>query len=170
MSIRPLLICLAILAAGPGQAQERPPRLGEQPETVRPAARPAQKDDKAGKTLKDDKAAKDDKPVEDAKAEAKADAKAAKKPVRRRAVPMIVDRMPGPAAPAVYGPVLSVPSPAPMPATITPLAPPAPVILNGCDAGGCNGSNGVRYNGGVGTTLLSPEGRLCHKNGVTVQC
>ena len=141
MPIRHLFICLAILAATPGQAQERPPRLGEQPEAAKPAPQPAHKDDKSPK-----------------------------KPVRRRAVPMIVDRMPGPAAPAVYGPVLAVPSPAPMPATITPVAPPAPVFLNGCDAGGCNGSNGVRYNGGVGTTLLSPEGRLCNNNGVTVQC
>ena len=162
MSIRHLFICLAILAAAPGQAQERPPRLGEQPEAARPASSPARQDEKASKAPKVEQAAKDAKEVEDAKS--------AKKPVRRRAVPMIVERMPGPAAPAVYGPVLAVPSPAPMPAAMTPAAPPAPVFLNGCDAGGCNGSNGVRYNGGVGTTLLSPEGRLCNNNGVTVQC
>ena len=159
MSIRHLLICLAILAAGAGQAQERPPRLGDRPETATPPSRPAPEDAKDVKDVKDNKDAKD-----------VTDPKAAKKPLRRRAVPMIVDRMPGPAAPAVYGPVLTVPSPAPMPAVSTPVTPSSPVLINGCDAGGCNGSNGARYNGGVGTTLLSPEGRLCHNNGVTVQC
>ncbi len=146
MMIRHLLFCIAVLAIASAQAQERPPRMGEVPADAKPDA-------------------KKDHPRPDAKPAGKS----AKQPVRRRAVPMVIDRMPGPTPPAVYGPVLTVPSPAPMPATGVPGAPAPPVMINGCDAGGCNGSDGVRYNG-VGTTLLSPQGRLCHRNGLAVQC
>jgi len=48
--------------------------------------------------------------------------------------------------------------------------PPGPGVINSCDPGGCTDSNGVRYNGGVGTTLLGPQGRVCHRNGALVQC
>ena len=89
-----------------------------------------------------------------------------RKPIKRRSVQQVVEPTPRiGVAPPSYGPTLT-----PRPPTASPDPLPAPVRINGCDAGGCNGSNGARYNGGVGTTLLSPEGRLCHNNGVTVQC
>jgi hypothetical protein len=42
--------------------------------------------------------------------------------------------------------------------------------MNGCDAGGCNDASGARFNGGVGTTLIGPQGQLCTKGPVTAQC
>ena len=92
-----------------------------------------------------------------------------KKPPKRRAVRQIIDGMPVPAAPPpAYAPQLN-PPPAgtrPMPSPIAP----APVILNSCNGGACTDAGGARYNGGVGSSLLSPEGRLCNHHGVTIQC
>lgn len=98
-----------------------------------------------------------------------------KKPIKRRAVQQVIDGMPAPPAPQVYGPRLSAPTP---PATYAPILPstvpsgmaPLPAVLNRCDAGGCTDTAGARYNNGVGTTLLSPQGRLCSNNGLTVSC
>jgi hypothetical protein len=57
--------------------------------------------------------------------------------------------------------------PAPMPATaLVPL----PVPLGSCDAGGCNGTDGVRYNTGAAGAVVDPAGRTCHKVGTTVNC
>ncbi len=107
----------------------------------------------------------------DAKA-AKPTARPTKPPPRRRSVQMTVDGMPATAPPAVYAPTLT-PRPAPSPILSSPsvgLAPPAPVIMNTCDAGGCIGTDGQRYNGGVGSALIGPQGRLCSNNGIAVQC
>jgi hypothetical protein len=51
-----------------------------------------------------------------------------------------------------------------------PAALPAPVRINSCDAGGCTDTSGQRYNGGVGTTLIGPQGQLCTKGVVNAQC
>jgi hypothetical protein len=83
------------------------------------------------------------------------------KPVKRRAVRQVLDDDVRPAAPA------TVPPPAiarPMPGV-----PPAPVTLN-CMGSTCTDASGGRFNGGVGTTLISPSGKLCSNNGMTVQC
>jgi hypothetical protein len=90
----------------------------------------------------------------------------AKKPAKRRAVRQDLDDDVRPAAPpTVYAPQLTPPaSPQPMPGVS-----PSPLNLN-CMGGTCTDANGGRFNGGVGTTLISPQGRLCANNGLTVQC
>jgi hypothetical protein len=90
-------------------------------------------------------------------------AKPAPKPVpaKRRAVRQILDDDVRPAAPAAV--------PAPAIARPMPGVPPAPVTLN-CMGGTCTDANGGRYNGGIGTTLIGPQGQLCNDNGMTVQC
>jgi hypothetical protein len=87
-------------------------------------------------------------------------------PAKRRSVQQVVEPTPriGTAAPS-YGPVLTPRAPAALPEPL-----PAPVRTNGCDAGGCNDTNGQRYNGGVGNTLLGPQGQLCTKGVVGAQC
>lgn len=86
----------------------------------------------------------------------------AKKPVKRRAVRQVLDDDVRPAAPpTVYAPRLTPPSSA------QPV--PGPVNLK-CVGDTCTDANGGRVNGGVGTTLINPQGRLCNNNGLTVQC
>ena len=90
----------------------------------------------------------------------------AKKPVKRRAVRQVLDDDVRPAAPpAVYGPQLTPPSSS----QSVPGVAPSPLILN-CVGATCTDTSGGRYNSGVGTTLISPQGRLCNNNGLTVQC
>ena len=88
----------------------------------------------------------------------------ARKPVKRRAVRQIIDGTPPPAAaPQVYHPPPGLP-----PVGVAPQ--PSPLILNGCTGGVCTDVNGAQYHGGVGTTLIGPQGRVCSNNGVTAQC
>jgi hypothetical protein len=90
----------------------------------------------------------------------------AKKPIKRRAVRQVLDDDIRPAAPAaVYAPTLTPP------VAERPVhgVPPGPVNLN-CVGATCTDSTGGRFNGGVGTTLISPQGKLCNNNGLTVQC
>ena len=92
-----------------------------------------------------------------------------KKLVKRRSVHQMIDPVPRVQSPVVYGPVLT---PA-MPVGVQPVpvpAPGSPMILNGCNGGACTDANGARYRGGVGNVLISPEGRACSNNGITVQC
>lgn len=77
-----------------------------------------------------------------------------KKPVKRRAVRQVHDGMPPPSAPpAAYRPQNAPP----------PLVPPQSLPVP-------SSRIGPDYKGGVGTTLLSPDGKLCNNNGMTVQC
>lgn len=87
------------------------------------------------------------------------------KPTRRRSVQQVIEPTAriGSAAPAY------VPAPAPQSPPAVP-APPAPVRNRECDAGGCYDANGQRYNGGVGNTLLGPQGQLCTRGVVGAQC
>lgn len=97
---------------------------------------------------------------------APASAASAKTPVKRRAVRQILDDDIRPAAPpAVYAPTLTRPAAQPQIHGV----PPPPATLN-CIGGACTDSSGGRFNGGVGTTLISPQGKLCNNNGLTVQC
>ena len=90
---------------------------------------------------------------------------AAKKPIKRRAVRQVLDDDIRPVAPpAVYSPQLTVPAAQPRPGL-----PPAPVTLN-CVGATCTDAAGGRFNGGIGSTLIGPQGRLCTDNGLTVQC
>jgi hypothetical protein len=95
---------------------------------------------------------------------AKAQTPTPKSVKKRRAVRQIPADMAPPPAPQVLGPRL-----APLPAIGVAPAP-SPLLLNGCPNGACTDGTGARYHGGVGTTLLSPEGRVCSNNGITVQC
>jgi hypothetical protein len=68
-------------------------------------------------------------------------------------------------------------SPAPTQTLPGTLPPSAPVIINGCDAGGCNDVNANRYNGnangneGNGNGLyLDKSGRRCIRSGAWLQC
>ncbi|MEJ7806614.1 MAG: hypothetical protein WKG03_11945 [Telluria sp.] len=89
----------------------------------------------------------------------------AKKPVKRRAVRQVLDDDVRPAARSVHIRPMTVPeSILPVPGVA-----PGPVNLN-CVGGTCTDASGARYNGGIGTTLISPQGRLCTDNGLTVQC
>jgi hypothetical protein len=87
-------------------------------------------------------------------------------PIQRRSVQQLIEPTPriGVATPS-YGPALT-----PRPPAALSGPSPAPVRINGCDAGGCNDTSGQRYNGGVGNTLLSPQGQLCTKGVIGAQC
>lgn len=147
MNLKTVLLSAIAASAMLGQvaaATERPPRVGEQ--RIVPS-KPSQPND------------------------AKPGAQApAKKPLKRRAVRQVLDDDVRPAAfPAALAPTLLPPeSRLPIPGTISGDTS-GPVNLH-CVGGTCSDSNGARYNGGVGTTLISPQGRLCNNNGLTVQC
>jgi hypothetical protein len=92
----------------------------------------------------------------------------AKKPLRRRAVAAQLDDGMNP---PTYAPRLD-PQPArpPRDRSLQEPAPPGPVILNGCNgAAHCMDQGGSRYNP-VGTSLISPSGRVCSNNGISVSC
>lgn len=88
-----------------------------------------------------------------------------KAPAKRRAVRQIDGDTPAAPAPAPT-PARDMAIPRPMPSPVAP----GPAVLNGCDGPACLDAGGGRFNGGVGTTLISPQGRLCNNNGMTVQC
>jgi hypothetical protein len=58
------------------------------------------------------------------------------------------------------------PSPS-LPALINP--PHVPVPVTSCDAAGCYGANGVRYNN-MGGGVVGPNGKVCNRSGATIQC
>lgn len=87
-----------------------------------------------------------------------------RKPVKRRSVQQVIEPTPRIGA-EPYRPILEVRPPIPLPQTI-----PGPVRMNSCDGAGCTDVNGNRFNGGVGTTLIGPQGQLCNKGPVTAQC
>lgn len=154
-----------LIGAATASATEPPPRVGNAAPT------PIEATDARASDVKGADARAADPKAADPKA-AKSPARPTKPPPRRRSVQMTVDGMPASAPPAVYAPALT-PRPSPSPILTSPsvgLAPPAPVIMNSCNAGGCIGTDGQRYNGGVGSALISPQGRLCTNNGITVQC
>jgi len=125
-----------------GKAALQPPRKrGEQPVTGKPQGKPAVKGTQPKKPLP-----------------------------RRRAVPAIIGSMPAPSAPQAYGPVLhelapQTTMPAPAPAGLPP-----PATITGCIGNQCNDTSGKSYQTGVGNTALDPNGRLCTRNGQTMQC
>lgn len=84
-------------------------------------------------------------------------------PMPRRPVPQIIQRT------QTIKQARTAPVPALPPAR--PLAMPshAPVPVTSCDAGGCVGANGVRYNNS-GNGVVGPSGKVCSRNGATIQC
>jgi len=127
-----------------GNAALQPPRKpGEQPVQGQPAGKPSVKTQQKQKT---------------------------KQPPRRRAVPAVIGTMPAPSAPQAYGPVLHELAPqTTMPAPAPPGLPP-PATITGCIGNQCNDTSGKSYQTGVGNTALDPNGRLCTRNGQTMQC
>jgi hypothetical protein len=89
------------------------------------------------------------------------------RPIRRRYVPQAIDPTPRIATDG-YRPTLEVRPPAAIPRPVAPA--PGPVLMNSCDAGGCYDTSGARFNGGVGNTLIGPQGQLCTKGVVYAQC
>ncbi|MRX11130.1 hypothetical protein GJ697_25220 [Pseudoduganella sp. FT25W] len=85
----------------------------------------------------------------------------AQRPMPRRPVPQIIDRMPQQKR------VASVKMPAMTPTLSSP--PRAPVPVTNCDAAGCYGTNGVRYNN-AGGGVVGPSGKACTRAGATIQC
>ena len=75
----------------------------------------------------------------------KSPAKPTVKPAKRRAVEQRLDGMPPSAAP---------------PSVVQPMPQPIPSPQ----------AQGGNYKGGVGTTLIGPQGKVCSDNGITVQC
>lgn len=105
-----------------------------------------------------------------------------KKPVKRRSARQVIESTPRIVAPATeaYGPTLYPAAPrtavtTTLPAPVLPspsatLQPPPPAQVNSCIGNGCNDTSGTRYTGGVGTTVLDPQGRNCIRTGATIQC
>jgi hypothetical protein len=102
-------------------------------------------------------------PVADDKVEgAKPAAEVPHKKSKRRAVYQQFDEIPmRTVPPPVYAPQLTP--------RIDPTPVPPPVTIN-CVGAACTDGNGGSYRGGVGTSLISPQGRICNNNGLTVQC
>lgn len=87
-------------------------------------------------------------------------------PARRAVYQQLDDQAVRGEAPAIYAPQLApridvAPAPAQAPAP--------PVTLN-CVGAACLDAGGGSYRGGVGTSLINPQGRICNNNGITVQC
>lgn len=192
--LKPVLI-LAILSSAllfpQALATEPPPRVGavkdasrsEPPQPQPKAGTDPQAVVKAGEAEAKERAGeKADAKAEAAadKAEPKVDAKGkpikpidpppgSKKPVKRRAVAaQLDDGLTPPTYRPRLAPVVPMPKMAPHQAGV-PVLPPGPVILNGCPNGHCADQGGQRYNP-VGTTLISPQGRMCSNNGISVSC
>jgi hypothetical protein len=103
-------------------------------------------------------------------------------PMPRRPVPQIIDGGPAPETPrSATAPVAALPAPAakgaaapgsplgaPLPGYTLPRGAPLPTA--GCDAAGCLGADGRRYNGAAPGTVIGPGGRVCSRNGAVVQC
>ncbi len=87
-----------------------------------------------------------------------------RKPLKRRSVQQVIEPTPR-IVTEPYRPILEVRPPAPLPQPI-----PGPVRMNSCDGAGCTDVNGNRFNGGIGTTLIGPQGQLCNKGLVSAQC
>lgn len=92
-------------------------------------------------------------------------------PARGAQTPAMPRGLPSAGMPATPSRVLPTPTtPATPPRSDPGARPGAPVPTAGCDAAGCNGPNGQRYNNGPGNTVVSPSGKLCSRNGAFIQC
>lgn len=75
-----------------------------------------------------------------------------------------------PHAPPVSATVLMPPAVSAPRVPAMPAQPPAVQPLHQCDVAGCRGANGALYQQGAGNIMLDPSGRLCTRNGLSVQC
>ena len=92
---------------------------------------------------------------------ASSSAASAPTPARSRAPLMVRQPIPLPSTPAQIAiPDLRAP-------TVT--SPPSPTFLPNCDASGCWGSDGIRYNA-IGGALMRSDGRMCQNFNGVLQC
>lgn len=91
----------------------------------------------------------------------------AAKPMPRRPVLQIIQRMPPAPAPRV----VAAP-PLPRTPTLQELQQPArsPIPVTGCDAGGCYDPTGTRHNNAATGVTITPSGKLCNRSGTWLQC
>ncbi len=90
-----------------------------------------------------------------------------RKPMPRRPVAQIIQRMPV----VKQAPPVAMPAAPPSPSLQTLLNPPnAPKALNNCGPTGCNDAGGARINNAGPGTAISPSGKVCNRNGVWLQC
>lgn len=88
----------------------------------------------------------------------------ARVPMPRRPVPQIVEPLPANRqAPLPAPPALTPPSTLAAPAN-------APRALNNCTSIGCNDATGGRLNNAVPGMVITPQGQVCSRNGVWLQC
>jgi hypothetical protein len=88
-------------------------------------------------------------------------------PTPRRAVTQIIQPMPK----VTRAPQVGMPPMPPSQPIETLMHPPgAPIPAASCDAGGCFGPGGTRYNGAAGGAVLTPGGKLCNRTGAWIQC
>lgn len=91
----------------------------------------------------------------------------ARKPMPRRPVTQIIQRMPV----VKQAPQVAMPAAPPSPSLQTLLNPSnAPKALNNCGPAGCNDANGTHINNAGPGTAISPSGKVCNRNGVWLQC
>lgn len=152
---------LAILVATLGfsasaWATDPPPRVGATKPL--PAAEQAKAKDK-------------EKQKDKLKDEATAKPGPAKKP-QRRAVYQQFDELPMRTPPtAVYAPTLTPRDDIARDRLLPRVDPtPAPPVTINCVGAACSDASGGSYRGGVGTSLINQDGRICNNNGITVQC
>lgn len=135
-----VFLAAILFASVPAWATDPPPRAGATPRVEKPDAKPDAKPDEARPSVP----------------------QPARKKPRRRAVYQQFDDIPmRTPSTAVYAPQLTP--------RIDPTPVPPPTTLN-CVGAACSDANGGSYRGGVGTSLISPQGRICNNNGITVQC
>lgn len=88
-------------------------------------------------------------------------------PMPRRSVTQIIQPMPR----VTRAPQVGMPAMPPSTPIETLMRPPgAPIPAANCDAGGCFGPGGARYNGAAGGAVLTPGGKLCNRTGDWIQC
>lgn len=160
-------VWLALLA-GPAAAQEQPRLPLREPEVAKQPAPEVDTEKEAYAKLPPCKLSDDGKHL----AEEPCRTAKALDPLPRRPVPQAVERV---SPPAQAEPKEPVPPRLPTPPRVNPdsrpeARPGAPIPTAGCDAGGCYGPNGQRYNNGPGATVVSPSGKLCTRNGAWIQC
>jgi len=86
-----------------------------------------------------------------------------KAPTARRSVAQIIQPMPQVKRAPQVG------MPAAPPSLALPSVSNRPMPVTSCDAGGCFGANGVRYNN-AGGGVVGPNGKVCNRSGATIQC
>ena len=108
----------------------------------------------------------------------------ARVPMPRRPVPQQIDPLPdtrlappvSPPPSSMVMPPALIPRPA---ATVAPLTAPLPAAgalapmpraLNNCSAAGCNDAQGGRINNTAPGMVITPQGQVCSRNGVWIQC